>query len=113
MKRQTIQEDTHLNITSPEVMYALIYRSCGSFIEESPTREEFFLSLDRFIDSELDNEEARACFQFVRRRLRKLSYEQIAYECEKIPKILAQADESTYNALVEFDIDRIISESAA
>ena len=100
-------------ITSPEVMYALIYKACGSFIEECPTREEFFLTLGRFIDSDLQEEETKACFLFVQKRLQNLSYEQIASECEKIPKILSNVDDGTYKAVVDFDIDRILNESAA
>jgi isopentenyl phosphate kinase len=107
MSRYEHQTNTASAVYTEEAMYALIYQVCHMFTEECGTKRLFMETLKIFIEEDLKEEETKKYFNFVRNHFKEVSYGQIQEECKNIPRILAKADKSSWQALVELEIDQI------
>ena len=106
--RQVNGSQHHPDISTPEAMYALIYKVCGQFANDCSNEFEFKEALDVFVNEDLKVPDTRRCFMYVGKRLERLSIEQIRRECSSITETLGRNDESAWQAMVDLELDQLI-----
>lgn len=88
-------------------LFALVYKTCATFLEKKRTPDKFYPYMEDFIQKRLKNNLHKSVFRYTMERFKKMDFEKVKRECREIPGKIAEKDDDAYNLILQYEINHL------